>query len=428
MTTNDWFDRRLVDWLDGQAGGRVPDHLAEVLLTTRATRQRSGWSSLERWLPVTSIASARLTWPRPIVPLLLVIALLIAAMAALVLGQAGRSSQIPPFGGAANGRIVYVDGASVRSVAADGTDPRTIATLSAPPSAPVISPDGQRVAYTADGKRIEILAVTGTQSSASVVTAAGISDYGPATWSPSGSQIAFVGADARSDHVFVANADGTNVHEVAGAMVERGHVVVPAGFSPDGRFVAFAEGPDHGTARLVVVAPDGSEARVLTSNLVEPGFGAAVAWSPDPATPRLLYLAYGGPTYYHDMRTDADVYVAIGFWPSWSPTGDRISYWSNGTKVIGTPASSSGARTPIEVFRSFTDNCQDHPELAGQALCGPVTWSPDGSRLIATEVTGNGLLSLRSDGSGDPRFVDLATNVDVGAGGVVAWQPVVRPQ
>jgi len=122
------------------------------------------------------------------------------------------------------------------------------------------------------------------------------------------------------------------------------------------------------------------------------------------------------------LRTDGDVYVAIGFWPSWSPTGDRIAYWSNGTKVIATPAPAAQLPTPIEVFPSFLNSCQEHPELAGQVFCGPVTWSPDGTRLIATELTGNGLLSLRSDGSGEPKLIDLDTNVDPGAGGIVAWQ------
>jgi hypothetical protein len=186
--------------------------------------------------------------------------------------------------------------------------------------------------------------------------------------------------------------------------------------------VAFAEGAPGTTGRIVAVSPDGSNARALTSKLVEMGDQAAVTWSPDPATPRLLYVAYGGPLYYHDMQSDDDVYVAIGFWPSWSPTGDRISYWNNGTKVIETPTSSAGARTPIEIFPSFQDYCQDHPELAGKVFCGPVTWSPDGTRLIATELTGNGLLSLRSDGTGDPKLIDLEANVDPGTGGIVAWQ------
>jgi len=54
MTTNDTFGQHLSAWLHEEAAHRVPDHLAEILVQTAATRQRRGWSSLERWLPMDS--------------------------------------------------------------------------------------------------------------------------------------------------------------------------------------------------------------------------------------------------------------------------------------------------------------------------------------------------------------------------------------
>jgi Tol biopolymer transport system component len=374
---------------------------------------------------MTSFAMTRRTFlPGSVGSILIVAALLFAALLTVVLLQAGRPN-VPPFGEARNGRIVFVDGIAVRSAAADGTDVRTIATLPAAPSLPVISPDGRLVAVSVEGAGIDILPVAGdARRVQTVLTAPGMTGYGPAAWSPDGDLVAFIAGDTRSDHLFVARPDGSNLKEVGADMVEPGHVIGWASFSPDGRWLAFLEAPEEAPGRLVVVAPDGSGARSLETNLVEKDNGANVAWSPDPAKQRLLYLAYGGPTYYYDLQTSEDVYVAIGFWPSWSPTGDRISYWHNGTKVIDTPASSAGARTPIAIFPEFTEGCGDRADLAGTALCGPVTWSPDGTRVIATEVTGDGLLSLRSDGSGDPRFVDLTANLHLGEGGIVAWQPV----
>lgn len=426
MTANDSFDRRLGGWLVEEAQGRVSDHLTEVLLATRATRQRRGWASLERWLPMTSIASARPFVPRVPVPLLLVLALLVAALAAVFILQAGKAP-IPKFGEAANGRIVYVDGNSVRSVAADGSDAQTIATVTGP-NAPVVSPDGALVAYAVNGDHVEIAPVVAQRAPAAPISvvAAGMSAYGLPTWSPDGERVAFIAADQVSDHVFVANRDGTNVQQLGANAVAPGYGIGWMGFSPNGRWLAIAYGTGerpNGQIQLVDLANNGF--RTLATASISFDDGAAMAWSPDPSTPRILYLAKAGSTRYYDLTTDKDINVATGFWPSWSPTGDRIAYWSNGTKVVATPGGAGTVGDPIEIFPSFGD-CPDHPEMAGKAICGPVTWSPDGTRVIGTEVTGNGLLSLRSDGSGDPILIDLQVDLNLGAGGVVSWQPVLR--
>jgi Tol biopolymer transport system component len=425
MTTNDSFDRHLTGWLETEAQGRVPEHLAEVLLATRATRQRRGWTSLERWLPVASITQQRFLIPRPVLLALLLTALVVALMATYLLGFGPPA--IPPLGGAANGRIVYADGTSVLSVTPDGTDSRTIATLPSRPGSLAISPDGKLVGYAAGSDHVEIAAVStdGNARPPIVVTAPGMVNYGGPTWSPSGDRIAFVGANERSDHVFIANADGTDVREIALEMIDPKHLVGWVGFSPDGNWLAFVESADPGAGRLVVVAPDGSGARTLSTGGISMGDGGGVSWSPDPATHRILYLAVGGRTQYFDLTTQQAIAVAVGFWPSWSPTGDRISYWNDGAKIVDTPTSATGAERVTEIFPSFTGACQDHPELAGKAFCGPVTWSPDGTRVIAVDITGNGLLSLRTDGNGDPRAIDLRTGVGPGEGGFIAWQPVL---
>ena len=58
MTTRDTFGRDLSLWLREEGEHRVPDHLAEVLVRSAATRQRPWWSSLERWLPMDLTARA----------------------------------------------------------------------------------------------------------------------------------------------------------------------------------------------------------------------------------------------------------------------------------------------------------------------------------------------------------------------------------
>ena len=82
MTTRDTFGRDLSQWLREEGEHRVPDHLAEVLVRSAATRQRPWWASLERWLPMQT--TLRFT-PVPRVAWLLVISGLVVALSAAVL-------------------------------------------------------------------------------------------------------------------------------------------------------------------------------------------------------------------------------------------------------------------------------------------------------------------------------------------------------
>ena len=75
------FGRSLSAWLDEEARNHAPAHLDAVLRRTRPRPPATGWSSLERWLPVQTTLRfspvPRVAW------ILVVLALLIA------LGMAG---------------------------------------------------------------------------------------------------------------------------------------------------------------------------------------------------------------------------------------------------------------------------------------------------------------------------------------------------
>ena len=104
MNTPDTFGRNLSRWLGEDAEHRVPDHLAEVLVRTAATRQRPWWSSPERWLPVQT--TLRLA-PVPRVPvLLLVVGALVLAIAAAAAFVGSRPRPAPVVGIAQNGPII----------------------------------------------------------------------------------------------------------------------------------------------------------------------------------------------------------------------------------------------------------------------------------------------------------------------------------
>ena len=97
MTSDDMFGRDLSRWLQEEGEHRVPDHLAEVLVQTVATRQRRWWSSPERWLPMQS--TLRLAPVPRVAGLIVVLALVIAAIVAIagrVRSQAARSVRRGP--------------------------------------------------------------------------------------------------------------------------------------------------------------------------------------------------------------------------------------------------------------------------------------------------------------------------------------------
>lgn len=88
------------------------------------------------------------------------------------------------------------------------------------------------------------------------------------TWSPDGQCIAFLINDSGS--LYVANADGSNMLEVASDAVPDGGS--PPSWSPDGERIAYASKEGLKTVRL-----DGTQSILLASG----DYHRAPAWSPD---------------------------------------------------------------------------------------------------------------------------------------------------
>ncbi len=100
MNQSDGFGRTVSDWLHADADHRVPAHLDAILRRTRTERQRSAWSSLERWLPMeTTLRIA----PTPWSAWLLVAVALIVAIGAAVIAAGAWPRRPDPFGPARNG-------------------------------------------------------------------------------------------------------------------------------------------------------------------------------------------------------------------------------------------------------------------------------------------------------------------------------------
>ena len=202
-------------------------------------------------------------------------------------------------------------------------------------TSPTISPDGRPVAYsTRVNGNWDIYSQRVGGRNATPVVNDPQRDEGGAAFSPDGSLIAFHESDDVGG-IFMAGATGESVRRVTEVGFE------PA-WSPDGKQIAF------GTEEIVDPA-----ARLGDS------------------TVHIVEVAGGSPR----RVVDGDAVQ-----PSWSPSGQRLVYWSNtgGQRDIYTVAAAGGTRVPVT---------QD------PAIDWSPVWSPDG-RFIYFSSDRGGAMNL----------------------------------
>ncbi len=427
MTDNETFGQTLSTWLHEEAEHRMPDHLGEVLVRTAATRQRPWWSSHERWLPLDTSTNlpGRVSVPRPLAWVAVALLLVIAIVGAALLSGAFRPAA-PTFGLAENGRILVADGTQLKSYAADGTDPKVVQALPGGASGLTISPDGTKLAFATatQPETIQVLPVSGGQP-ISVPLPDGTRAGDQISWSPTSDRIVFPTVAGTTEALYTAPVDGSAATQLGAGAIPSVGLWWPA-WSPDGRTISFlTDEGGSGTGAINVIHPDGTGFQRLSTPLVSVGGVGGNVWSPEPGVQRLLFVGDGNNLWIHDFSTGKDGSVIGGFWPTWSPDGKRMAFWGGGTETLSVADAIAGIARPTRVFAPFQDNCQANPERARTAFCGPATWSPDGTRVLAPDIVGTSVLSLLADGTGAPIVIPISTNV-MDKGNPVAWVPV-RP-
>jgi Tol biopolymer transport system component len=170
-------------------------------------------------------------------------------------------------------------------------------------------------------------------------------------------------------------------------------------WSPDGRVIAFAAGPndtDSDSARcregLWLVNPDGSMPRRIALDAQTPD------WSPDGS--RLVYGDSAGTIVVSDAGGGSPrTIIGRGSEPSWSPDGRRLAF-ARDTSVFVSNADGTGERLVVADARE--------PD-----------WSPDGTRLVVarTSRTTPGLALVNVEG--DPQLFTLTRGYDTEP----AWSP-----
>jgi dipeptidyl aminopeptidase/acylaminoacyl peptidase len=190
-----------------------------------------------------------------------------------------------------------------------------------------------------------------------------------ASWSPDGTQIAFLAGDALD----VAAASGADVRTLAtGIVVPPADVTGPA-WSPDGHSLAIATASAAGSA-LEIVPLDGSPAQLAFDG---PGDNVDPAWSPDGSL-----LAFdrdaGGPFAVWLVAPDGtgarelEGGTANNRFPQWSPSGGRLAFISDrgGREALYTAGLDGAAQKLVDAV----------------APDSPARWSPDGSALAVSSA------------------------------------------
>jgi Tol biopolymer transport system component len=222
---------------------------------------------------------------------------------------------------------------------------------------PAISPDGMRIVFDSNRKRLAGQPLNTQHLFLMNVDGSGLTPLtwgSSATWSPDGASIAFhasagggappiriePGAPAPDSDIFVMDVGGflTNGTKPRNLTNTPGSIEDDADWSPDGRAIAFtrrtatgrgSNGSNDPSTELFAMTPDGGPAVRLTTNTEEE---RAPAWSPDGK--RLAFMARRGGTDFEICVMNADGTgsrqltdnTTGDLTPSWSLDGTQIAF------------------------------------------------------------------------------------------------------
>lgn len=224
----------------------------------------------------------------------------------------------------------------------------------------------------------------------------------PTATSPNG-VIAYV-ADGE---LWVVAPDGSNARPLVSDLP--GEALDPS-WSPDGGRLVFAvrsledarSGPEAGETDLYLVTLDGSDLNRLTTD----GVSSQPSWSPDGSEIAYTHTSSEGTTQIWIMEADgsnARPFTGCGgpecsgdSFPAWSPDGERIAF---------VRITAAGAVVPVSVNIWPVDGSTNQPNSSiwEAASVAELAWSPDGSEIaFASDLDGPNLYVMDAD-TGDVR-------------------------
>jgi Tol biopolymer transport system component len=238
-------------------------------------------------------------------------------------------------------------------------------------------------------------------------------DSGWAVWKPGGAKLAFDSNRADPDpndqnainDIFKMNPDGTGVVKLTDSKSFDGD----AGWSPDGRKIAFESDRRNGAERaeIYVMNADGTNVRRVSTLPEGAQADSAPRFSPDGT--KLVFTRFRGdpkPAALFTIRIDGSGLRRLTPWNNgagdadWAPNGKKLVFEANPNNCYGDvyTVDSDGQH-----LKNITDNRCDG------GIADPV-WSPDGKKILfqqarATEGGfGFGLATMKPDGT-DRHFI-----------------------
>ena len=325
-----------------------------------------------------------------------------------------------------------------------------------------ISPDGTRVVFAAWGDDLGLWVVDaegGRPARLPFPRAEGI--VADPTFSPDGTQIAYVDSGESENHLWVMDADGGNAHEI---LANEPSLVGGAGspqWSPTGDRLAIevnSSGVD-GRPAIYTFAPDGSDLTKVIDGGISPYWspdGSQIAYSipceeqpevgcPEGSISRSEWDPQPGDNPAGLAIADADGsnvrpfgFAASGPWhpgapveqpvPTPTPTSvvptdpGALAYWNDGDVFVADADGSNPVRIADGVpDDGSSDECADGEQYARYDAAGTV-WSPDG-RYLAYWDHG---CPVPPDAWGTVLISDVKGNVIgsfPGQGWALSWSP-----
>jgi Tol biopolymer transport system component len=238
---------------------------------------------------------------------------------------------------------------------ADGTETQVTPE---PVSGATISPDGSRVIFAADDGGLYVIDAEGGQP-------VRIADEGESpTFSPDGAQVAYLSesGEAGDEHVWVANADGTDAHEIlTDEALAMGMSELT--WSPTGDRIAM-ENQQEGLVAIYTFTPDGTD----FTEVITGGFNHS--WSPDGSQ-----FAFGMPGLDGVSIADADGsnvrtfgYGAPGPWHPGTPEEGAEATMSR------SPSSSPQPSPPTPPSSSSPGSSTFTSTTNGISIMHPIGW------------------------------------------------------
>jgi serine/threonine-protein kinase len=295
------------------------------------------------------------------------------AVVAAAISASGTLVYAPTPGRDTKSRLVVVDAAGTAQPLTDFL-PQHLRELT-------VSPDGQRVAVRVVKANDDIHVFDIPRSSLTRFTYEGGDELTP-VWTPDGKRIAYTARRGNTPAMFWKPADGNVAPE---RILDAHEAQRPNSFSPDGKYLAYAEidpqtGGDIWTVRLDDNATRHPEPFLRTPFYEDlPVFspdGRWIAFRSDESGRREVYVAqFPGAAIKQQVSIDG------GDQPLWAPSGQQLFFVDGDRLMTVDLDTTSGLRAgkPRELFHGPL--VRDEPRMPGRSYAV----FPDGKRFLFVE-------------------------------------------